>query len=271
MASSVLRPASPASIAATLLAAPFIALSAAGQDRGTVDPVEPDLSWETDGRTQVDTGYRPSRGLLAGAFRNTRPSVYAKGGGMIVFPFATDAESDTLGVGTTDLEFRSEIGGGYYAALGLRLGPGPKLGTPGVGVRIEAEFADRSYEPDGLFEEDDDFFDEDSIFVLDVDGDVDVQTYMGNILIDIAAGEFRGYFGVGFGAADVDIEFNGVSESTTEFAVQFPLGVEVQLIDHLWLDFGCRWLFIPDIDTDTDVSEFSIFTAEIYAGLMVEF
>lgn len=201
--------------------------------------------------------------IRTGLFSGLHPHVYAKGGGMVVFPIATDAESDPTAPGADELEFRGDIGGGWYAAAGFRLGPGPSPDDPGVGYRFEFEYADRAYDPDGLFFED--------IQITDVNGEIQVRTIMGTFLVDVTGADFRGYIGIGAGVADLDMTLNGVDDEETALAFQLPVGFETRILPNLWFDLGCRWLFVPSIDTETDVSEFSVLTAEIYAGLTLEF
>lgn len=204
------------------------------------------------------------RPVRTGLFSGMHPHVYVKGGGMAVIPIATFAESDSLAAGADDdLEFRGDVGGGWFAAAGFRLGPGKSPDEPGVGYRFEVEFADRSYDPDGLFLDD--------TQVADLDGDIGITTIMGTLLVDVTSYDFRGYIGLGAGVADLDITINNQSDDQTALAFQLPIGFETRLLSNLWFDVGCRWLFIPGVDTSTDLSEFSVLNAEIYAGLNIEF
>ncbi|MEL7484369.1 MAG: outer membrane beta-barrel protein [Planctomycetota bacterium] len=197
-----------------------------------------------------------SRGILSGV----HPHVYIKGGGMVTFPIDTENENRT--VGGDDVEFRGDIGGGWYAAVGLRLGPGPKPWSEGMGFRLEAEFAQRFFGTDGLYRDD--------VQVRDLDGDLEVTTIMGNVLFDITAGNLRGYTGLGFGYADVEADVNGISDSDSGLAIQLPIGFETQLVPHVWLDTGVRFLYIPNLDSMSDLDEYRLFTTEVYAGISIE-
>ena len=201
--------------------------------------------------------------IRQGLFSGLYPHVYVKGGGMVVFPIATDAESDPNAPGADELEFRGDIGGGFFAAAGFRLGPGKRPDEPGVGYRFEFEYANRTYDPDGLFFED--------LQITDTDGEIDVTTIMGTVMVDVTSSDFRGYIGLGAGVAQVDVTINNVDDDDTKLAFQLPIGFETRLLPNLWFDVGCRWLFVPGIDTMTDVTEFSVLTAELYAGLTLEF
>ncbi len=206
-----------------------------------------------------DAGYESAggRGILSGV----HPHVYVRGGGMITFPIPTENENRTVG-GGNDVELRSDIGGGWYAAAGIRLGPGPKPWSEGMGFRLEAEFARRFFGTDGLYRDD--------AQLRDLDGDLEVTTIMGNVLFDITTGNLRGYTGLGLGYADVEADVNGVSDSDSGFAIQLPIGFETQLVPHVWLDTGIRFLYIPNLDSMSDLDEYRLFTTEIYAGITLE-
>ncbi|MEM9166023.1 MAG: outer membrane beta-barrel protein [Planctomycetota bacterium] len=220
-----------------------VSAAAVAQDGGDV----------TDGVS----GSPGARGLLA----EFRPRFYVRGGGALVLPADVDLESDSLGFTGDDEFLRSDVGFGYHAAAGLRFVPeGSRYGT---GLRIEFEFADRRYDTDGIGRDGDGIF-------RDVDGRVDTMTFMGNILADVSFDSFRGYGGIGFGVAEVDVRAEGLSDSDTNFALQIPFGIETKLLPHVYLDTGCRFLFVPSVDTDTILSEFSVLTAELYLGLTLE-
>lgn len=190
------------------------------------------------------------------------PHVYARGAISVVFPFDVDVERSS---GTSDdLELNSKVGIGYNASVGLRLGPGPNPSDAGVGYRFEAEFAQRFYDTDSVI-------DADGSTVDDIDGDIEVTTIMGNILFDVTTGGYRGYAGFGAGYAMVDAEINGETDEDESFALQIPIGVEARITDNIWLDFGTRWLWVPSLDIDTDITEFNILTADVYVGVLVEF
>lgn len=216
------------------------------------------LTLQQDGLSDYsDSTYdHGSRGVLSGV----HPHVYIKGGGMVVFPIDTDSENRTVGGG--DVTLRSDVGGGWYAALGIRLGPGPKPWSEGMGVRLEAEYARRYFGTDGLYRDD--------AQVRDLDGDLTVTTIMGNVMFDVTAGNLRGYAGIGLGYADVEADVNGVSDSDSGFAIQFPIGFETQLVPHVWLDTGVRFLYIPNLDSMSDLDEYRLFTTEVYAGISIE-
>ncbi len=201
--------------------------------------------------------YSGSGGVLSGV----NPHVYIKGGGMVVFPIDTDNENRTVG-GGDDVTLRSDVGGGWFVAAGVRLGPGPKPWSEGMGFRLEAEFAQRYFGTDGLYIDD--------VQVRDLDGDLEVTTIMGNVLVDITAGNLRGYAGIGLGYADVEADVNFVSDSDSGFALQFPIGFETQLVPHVWLDTGVRFLYIPNLDSMSDLDEYRLFTTEVYAGIAIE-
>lgn len=201
----------------------------------------------------------PTPGILSGLY----PRVYAKAGGMLVFPLDTDNDNDAVvGTQTDDLVLRSELGGGWYGAAGLRFAAGPRGDDAGVGLRVEGEFAQRFFDTDGLFI--------DSTEFRDLDGDIEVTTIIGNVLLDITADDFRGYGGIGVGYADVDASVNGVSDSDSGVAVQFPFGVETRLVPHVWLDVGCRLLVVPSLDSMSDLDEYSVVTVELFAGISLE-
>jgi opacity protein-like surface antigen len=201
----------------------------------------------------------PTPGILSGLY----PRVYAKAGGMIVFPLDTDNDNDAVvGTQTDDLVLRSELGGGWYGAAGLRFAAGPRGDDAGVGLRVEGEFAQRFFDTDGLFIDNTEF--------RDLDGDLEVTTIIGNVLLDITADDFRGYGGIGIGYADVDASVNGVSDSDSGVAVQFPFGIETRLVPHVWLDVGCRLLFVPSLDSMSDLDEYSVVTVELFAGITLE-
>lgn len=189
------------------------------------------------------------------------PSLYLRGAVALVFPFDTEVESDVFG---DDLELNSKVGLGYNLGAGVRLGPGPNPSDPGVGWRFEGEFAQRYYDTDSLIDDDGDE-------VEDIDGDIEVTTIMGNVLFDVTNDAFRGYLGFGAGFAQVDAEINGESDDTTSFALQIPFGVEIRVVENVWIDVGTRWLFVPGLDIDTDIEEFSILTADLHVGVVVEF
>lgn len=189
------------------------------------------------------------------------PSLYLRGAVALVFPFDTEVESDIFG---DDLELNSRVGLGYNVGAGVRLGPGPNPSDPGVGWRFEGEFAQRFYDTDSLI-------DDDGAEVEDIDGDIEVTTFMGNVLFDVTNDAFRGYLGFGAGFAQVDAEINGETDDTTSFALQIPFGVEIRVVENVWIDVGTRWLFVPGLDIDTDIEEFSILTADLHVGLVVEF
>jgi opacity protein-like surface antigen len=190
------------------------------------------------------------------------PHVYARGAVSLVFPFDVDVERDS---GTSDdLELSSKLGFGYNAGVGFRLGPGPNPSDPGIGYRFEGEFAQRFYDTDAII-------DSDGNTVEDVDGDIEVTTIMGNFLIDITNEGYRGYIGFGAGFAMIDAEIDGDTDDDTSIALQIPIGVEMRIVDNVWVDFGTRWMYIPGLDIDTDITEFSVLTADLYVGLLVEF
>ncbi|MEO1717971.1 MAG: outer membrane beta-barrel protein [Planctomycetota bacterium] len=229
------------------------------------------LCAQADGRTSLlnvpqdglaeysDSSYQGGggRGILSGV----HPHVYIKSGGMITFPIDTENENRTVG-GGDDVELRSDIGGGWYAAAGIRLGPGPKPWSEGMGFRLEAEVAQRFFSTDGLFRDD--------VQLRDLDGDLQVTTIMGNVLFDITVGDLRGYSGIGLGYADVEADVNGFTDSDSGFAIQLPIGFETQLVPHVWLDTGVRFLYIPNLDSMSDLDEYRLFTTEIYAGITLE-
>jgi len=189
------------------------------------------------------------------------PSVYVRGSAALVFPFDTEVETTSMG---DDLELNSKIGVGYSVGVGLRLGPGPNPSDPGVGYRFEGEFAQRYYDTDSLI-------DADGATVEDVDGNIEVTMIMGNILFDVCNEGYRGYLGFGAGVAMVDVDFNDMNDSDTRFALQIPVGVEMRVTDNVWIDVGTRWVYIPGLDFNTDIEEFSILTADLHVGLVVEF
>lgn len=190
------------------------------------------------------------------------PHVYARGAISLVFPFDTDVERD-VGV-SDDLELNSKLGFGYNTGIGLRLGPGPNPSDPGVGYRFEAEFAQRFFDTDSII-------DGDGNTVQDLDGDLEVTTIMANFLVDICNEGYRGYLGFGAGLAMVDADIEGETDDDTSFALQVPLGVEMRIVDNVWVDFGTRWMYIPSLDIDTDITEFNVLTVDAYVGLLVEF
>ncbi len=189
------------------------------------------------------------------------PSVYARASAALVFPFDTEVETATMG---DDLELNSKIGVGYSLGAGVRFGPGPNPSDPGIGYRFEGEFAQRFYDADSLI-------DEDGATVSDVDGDIEVNMIMGNVLFDVTNEGFRGYLGFGAGVAMVDVDLDDMTDSDTTFALQIPFGVEIRVVDNIWIDVGTRWVYIPGLDFDTDIEEFSIFTADLHVGVVVEF
>ncbi len=189
------------------------------------------------------------------------PSVYVRGAAALVFPFDTEVETMSFG---DDLELNSKIGVGYSVGAGIRLGPGPNPADPGVGYRFEGEFAQRFYDTDDLINDDGDS-------VQDIDGDIEVTMIMGNVLFDVCNEGYRGYLGFGAGIAMVDAEINGTSDDDTSFALQIPIGVEIRVVDNVWIDVGTRWVYIPGLDLDTDIEELSILTADLHVGVVVEF
>ncbi|MCA9271934.1 MAG: outer membrane beta-barrel protein [Phycisphaerales bacterium] len=189
------------------------------------------------------------------------PSIYIRGAAALVFPFDTEVETTSFG---NDLELNSKIGVGYNVGAGIRLGPGPNPADPGVGYRFEGEFAQRFYDTDDLINDDGDS-------VQDIDGNIEVTMIMGNILFDVCNEGYRGYLGFGAGVAMVDAEIDGTSDSDTSFALQIPVGVEIRVIDNVWIDVGTRWVYIPGLEFQTDIEEMSILTADVHVGLVVEF
>lgn len=228
-------------------------------------------AWADEGRGE--NAVAPSGGLLtAQGFQpfasetdvysaGPYPSLYVRGSAALVFPFDTEVETATAG---DDLELNSKIGVGYSLGAGLRLGPGPNPSDPGVGYRFEGEFAQRFYDTDGLI-------DDNGSTVEDIDGDIEVTTIMANILFDVTTEGMRGYLGFGAGVAFVDAEINGQKDDDTSFALQIPVGVEIRVVDNVWIDIGTRWIYIPGIDLDTDIEELSILTADLHVGLVIEF
>ena len=105
----------------------------------------------------------------------------------------------------------------------------------------------------------------------DLDGDLEVTTIMGNALFDITVGNLRGYTGIGLGYADVEADVNSFSDSDSGFAIQLPIGFETQLVPYVWLDTGIRFLYVPNLDSMTDLDEYRLFLTEVYAGLSFEF
>jgi len=192
----------------------------------------------------------------------THPSVYVRGAVSIVFPFDVNVERDSGS--SDDLELNSKIGIGFNTGIGLRLGPGPNPSDPGIGYRFEAEFAQRFYDTDSVI-------DIDGNTVEDIDGNIEVTTIMGNFLIDMTNQSYRGYLGFGVGFAMIDAEINGETDDDTSFALQIPIGVEMRVVDNVWIDFGTRWMYIPGLDIDTDITEFNVLTVDAYIGLLVEF
>lgn len=190
------------------------------------------------------------------------PHVYARGAASLVFPFDVDVERSSST--SDDLELDSKLGFGYNAGVGFRLGPGPNPSDPGIGYRFEGEFAQRFYDTDGII-------DSDGNTVQDIDGDIEVTTIMGNFLIDITNGGYRGYIGFGAGVAMVDADIEGDTDDDTSFALQIPIGMEVRVIDNVWIDFGTRWMYVPGLDIDTEITEFNVLTSDVYVGVLVEF
>lgn len=190
------------------------------------------------------------------------PHIYGRGAISLVFPFDTEVERDS-GI-SDDLELNSKVGFGYNTSVGIRMGPGKNPSDSGIGYRFEAEFAQRYYDTDSII-------DEDGSTVEDIDGDIEVTTIMGNALLDVTTGIYRGYGGIGAGIAFVDADINGETDDDTSFALQIPLGIETRITDNLWIDVGTRWMWVPSLDIDTDITEFSILTADVYVGLLLEF
>lgn len=240
-----------AAVSLALFAGPVAGLVAAQDDAAG-------LPADTYSDTYADPYSHSSGGILTGL----HPHIYVKGGGMVTFPIDTENENRTVG-GGDDVELRSDVGGGWYAAAGIRLGPGPKPWSEGMGFRLEAEYARRYFGTDGLYRDD--------TQLRDLDGDLEVITIMGNALFDITVGNLRGYTGIGLGYADVEADVNSFSDSDSGFAIQLPVGFETQLVPYVWLDTGIRFLYVPNLDSMTDLDEYRLFLTEVYAGLSFEF
>lgn len=238
------------------------ALADIGADKGA-DKGKDESALERSGGLLTATGFQPGNLGADVIVQRTGPfpSVYVRGSAALVFPFDTEVETISFG---DDVELNSKIGVGYSVGIGLRLGPGPNPADPGVGYRFEAEYAQRFYDTDSLINDDGDT-------LADVDGDIEISMFMGNILFDVCNEGYRGYLGFGAGIAMVDAEIEGTSDDDTSFALQIPIGVEIRVVDNVWIDVGTRWVYIPGIDLNTDIEELSVLTADLHVGVVVEF
>ena len=232
------------------------ALASTGPDKG-----KDEAALERSGGLLTASGFDPYDDEAEIYGSGPYPSMYVRGSAALVFPFDNEVETTSFG---DDLELNSKIGLGYSFGAGVRLGPGPNPADPGVGYRFEGEFAQRFYDTDDLINDDGDS-------VQDIDGDIEVTMIMGNILFDVCNEGYRGYLGFGAGVAMVNAEINGTSDDDTSFALQIPVGVEIRVVDNVWIDVGTRWVYIPGLDLDTEIEEMSVLTADVHVGVVVEF